>query len=200
MSRRSFLFSMFLLVITLFSLSPSYAQVAEPSSGVSFPAQVNVGGTNATITGVGLRKRAIFKVYAIASYMDSSKINKAADPYTQLLTDGPAKQITMHFVRDVDAASIRSAFEDSLKNNIPSYATSPAKKNADAFLAAQVDMKTNQEIVLHWTQGGKIDLVVNGQSKASFTDPVLARGIWSIWLGASPISGDIKTGLVTKMK
>jgi len=200
MSRRSFLFSFFALITLLVNFSPAYSQVTEPSSGVSFPAQVSVGGTNAVITGVGLRKKAIFKVYAIASYMDASKINKGADPYSQLLADGPAKQITMHFVRDVDASSIRGAFEDSLKSNIPSYATSPAKKNADAFLAAQVDMKTNQEIVLRWTQGGKIEVVINGQPKANFTDPVLARGIWAIWLGASPISGDIKTGLVTKMK
>lgn len=200
MSRRSFLFSVFALVAMLISFSPSYAQVAEPSSGVNFPAQVSVGGANAAITGVGLRKKAIFKVYAIASYMDASKINKAADPYTQLLTDGPAKQITMHFVRDVDAAKIREAFEESLKSNIPSYATSPAKKNADAFLAAQVDMKTNEEIVLRWTQGGKIEMLAKGQPKATFTDSVLARGIWSIWLGAVPISADIKTGLVSKMK
>jgi hypothetical protein len=200
MSRRSFLFSVFALVAMLISFSPSYAQVAEPSSGVSFPSQVSVGGANATITGVGVRKKAIFKVYAIASYMDASKINKAADPYTQLLSDGPAKQITMHFVRDVDAAKIREAFEESLKSNIPNYASSPAKKNADAFLAAQVDMKTNEEIILRWTQGGKLEVIAKGQSKATFTDPVLARGVWSIWLGASPISGDIKTGLVAKMK
>lgn len=200
MSRRSFLFSLFALLAMLTSFSPSYAQVAEPSSGVSFPSQVSVGGANATITGVGLRKKAIFKVYAIASYMDTSKSNKAADPYTQILTDGPAKQITMHFVRDVDAGKIREAFEEGLKNNIPNYASSPAKKDADAFLAAQVDMKTNEEIVLKWTQGGKIDVVIKGQSKASFTDPVLARGIWSIWLGSSPISSDIKTGLVSKLK
>lgn len=200
MSRRSFLFSVFALLAMLISFSPSYAQVAEPSSGVNFPAQVSVGGVNAAITGVGLRKKAIFKVYAIASYMDAGKITKGSDPYSQLLADGPAKQITMHFVRDVDAASIKGAFEDSLKSNIPSYASSPAKKNADAFLAAQVDMKANEEIILRWTQGGKIEFVAKNQTKATFTDPVLARGIWSIWLGASPISGDIKTGLVAKMK
>lgn len=200
MSRRSFVFSFFALLALLISFSPTYAQVTEPSSGVSFPAQVSVAGANAAITGVGIRKKAIFKVYAIASYMDASKINKAADPYTQLLSDGPAKQITMHFVRDVDAGKIREAFGESLQSNIPNYANSPAKKNADAFLAAQVDMKTNQEIILHWTQGGKIEFIANGQVKATFQDPVLARGIWSIWLGASPISGDIKTGLVSKMK
>lgn len=200
MSRRSFLFSIFVLVTLLVSFPSSYAQVKEPSSGVSFPEQVSVGGASAAITGVGLRKRAIFKVYAIASYMDASKINKGTDPYSQLLSDGPAKQITMHFVRDVDAASIKGAFEESLKNNIPSYASSPAKKNADAFLAAQIDMKTNEEIVLKWTQGGKIEFIAKGQTKATFTDPVLARGIWSIWLGGSPISGDIKTGLVARMK
>ena len=200
MSRRSFLFSLFVLLTMLISFSPSYAQVTEPSSGVNFPAQVNVGGSNATITGVGIRKKAIFKVYAIASYMDTSKSNKAADPYTQLLTDGPAKQITMHFVRDVDAGKVREAFAESLKSNIPNYASSPAKKNAEDFLAAMVDMKNNGEIVLQWTQGGKLSVVINGQAKASFQDPVLARGVWSIWLGTSPISGDIKTGLVAKLK
>lgn len=191
----------FALVGLVLNIMPVNAQsVKEPSSGVDFPGQVSVGGANATITGTGIRKRYGFKVYAIAAYLDTAKANKQQDPITRMLTDGPAKQITMHFVRDVGAAKVREAFQESLEKNIPSYATSPAKKNAEAFLAAVTDVATNDEIQLRWTQGGKLELIIKGQSKATFQDQVLARGVWSIWLGESPISADIKTGLIEKIK
>lgn len=197
--------SKFLLITIAFltmliGFVPAKAQVSEPSTGVSFPSQVSVGGANAVITGTGVRKKYLFKVYAIASYIDGSKLDKSRDVISQLLTDGPAKQLTLHFVRDLSAAQIKEAFLESLKNNIPSYDSSPAKKDAEAFLNAMADVKTNDEMVLHWLQGGKIEVLIKNQSRGTFTNQILARGVWSIWLGASPISGDIKSGLVSLTK
>jgi predicted DNA-binding protein YlxM (UPF0122 family) len=200
MTRRKMLIGVFAFLALFVGFSPVFAQVKEPSSGVEFPSQVSVGGTNATITGTGLRKKFTFKVYAIASYIDPSKIDKSKDLYLQLLSDGPAKQITMHFVRDLSTSQIRDAFRESLEKNIPNYEKSPAKSDAEAFLNLMTDVKANEELVLRWTQGGKLELSIKGQQKGSFQNPVLARGVWAIWLGASPISSDIKNGLVANLK
>ncbi|MEW6735650.1 MAG: chalcone isomerase family protein [Acidobacteriota bacterium] len=188
-------------IILLIGSLPVLAQnVKEPSTGVDFPAQVNVGGANLKITGTGVRKRFIVKVYAIASYMEESKIDKSRDLYTQLLTDGPTKQLVLQFVRSVDAGSIREAFQEGLKNNIPSYDASPAKKDGDAFLNAQADVNTNDQVVLRWSQGGKLELIIKGQTKATFQNPTLARGVWSIWLGGSPIDKGLKATLIANAK
>jgi hypothetical protein len=201
MNRRTLLLSVFALITLLANFAPGFAQnVKEPSTGVDFPGQVSVGGANAVITGTGVRKKFGFKVYAIASYIDGSKLDRSRDVYSQLLADGAAKQLTMHFVRSVDAGKIREAFAEGLQANIPSYNSSPAKKDAEAFLNLLTDMNANEQIVMRWTQGGKVELLVKGQPRGTFTNPILARGIWSIWLGGSPISGDIKTGLISNAK
>lgn len=199
MNKRILIASLF--AIMFLGFSTAFAQtVKEPSTGVDFPATVNVGGANLAITGTGVRKKFGFKVYAIASYMEAGKINKGADLYTQLLTDGPAKQIVMHFVRDVDAGRIKDTFKDGLEKNIPAYANSPARKDAEAFLNALTDVKSGQQIVLRWTQGGKVEVSVGGQGKGTFQNPIFARGLWGIWLGGSPVQSDIKANLIANVK
>jgi hypothetical protein len=201
MNKRTMILFVYAFVALLIGFIPANAQtVKEPSTGVDFPAQVNVGGSNAVITGTGVRKKFGFKVYAIASYMDGSKLDKSRDVISQLLADGPAKQLTMHFVRSVDAGKIKETFLEGLQKNIPSYNSSPAKKDAEAFLNAMADVNANDQIVMKWTQGGKIEVSIKGQPRGTFQNQILARGIWSIWLGGSPISDDIKTGLIANAK
>jgi hypothetical protein len=186
--------------VLLINIMPASAQVKEPSTGITFPAQKNFGGKSLAITGTGVRKKFVIKVYAIASYLESGKLDKSRDVYSQLLSDGPAKLLVLHFVRGVDAGSIREAFGEGLKKNIPNYNSSPARKDAEAFLNSMTDVNENDEMELFWSQGGNLEVVIKGQSKAKFQNPVLAQAVWGIWLGNSPLSGDIKTGLIANAK
>ncbi len=201
MRQKYIMLLVFAFVMLFVGLLPTPAQtVKEPSTGIDFPAQVNLAGNSLTLTGVGVRKRFVIKVYGIASYIETSKLDKTRDIYTQLLTDGPAKQLTLQFVRDVDVASIKEAFSEGLQKNIPNYASSPAKKDAEAFLNSLTNVSTNDQMVLHWTQGGKLEILIKGQSKGTFQNQILARGVWAIWLGGAPIDGSLKTNLVAKAK
>jgi hypothetical protein len=193
--------SHFAFAILLLCLAPVGAQnLKEPATGVEFPAQVNVNGKTFAITGTGVRKKFGFKVYAIASYVEAGRLDASRDLYTQLLSDGPAKRIVMHFVRDVEVDKIRETFGEGLEKNIPNYHSSPAKKDAEAFLNAMLDMQSNNEMHLYWWPGGTVEVNVNGQPRGKFQSPILAQGIWSIWLGRSPISDAIKTGLVANVR
>jgi hypothetical protein len=195
-----------ILTISVFSilflgLSPAFAQnVKESSTGVEFPAQTNAAGKPVAITGTGVRKKFGFKVYAIASYLEAGKLDKSRDPYSQLLTDGPTKLIVMHFVRSVDAGKIRETFLEGLEKNIPNYKGSPARKDAEAFLNAMTDVGEGDKIELTWSQGGKLNVKIKGQSRGDFQNPLLAQAVWGIWLGGSPISSDIKNGLVANAR
>ena len=200
MNRKLAILSISAFAVLLINMMPAFAQVKEPSTGISFPSQTSFGGRNLGITGTGVRKKYGFKVYAIASYYEAGKLDKSRDLYSQLLSDGPAKLIVMHFVRDVDAGRIRETFGEGLEKNIPNYKSSPARKDADTFLNALTDVKENQKIELFWTQGGNLEVFVNGQPKAKVQSPIVAQAVWSIWLGNSPISSDIKTGLIANAK
>jgi hypothetical protein len=201
MNRKVMILSIFVFTALLLSTAPALAQsVKESSTGVEFPAQRSYAGKDMSITGTGVRKKFGFKVYAIASYLETGKLDKSRDPYSQLLNDGSAKLIVMHFVREVDAEKIKETFAEGLEKNIPNYKSSPAKKDGDTFLNAMSDMKASDKIELFWSQGGNLEVFVRSQQKAKIQNPILAQAIWSIWLGNSPISGDIKTGLVANAK
>ena len=51
-----------------------------------------------------------------------------------------------------------------------------------------------------WLPGGAVEVTIKGQQKAKFQNPLVAQAIWGIWLGNSPVSSDIKTGLVGNVK
>jgi len=74
------------------------------------------------------------------------------------------------------------------------------KPVAEAFVAAfDRDVKEGQEIVLRTTGDGKISVSVAGSKKEVGQNPRLAKAIWNIWLGAKPISGDMKKSLVERV-
>jgi pentatricopeptide repeat protein len=201
MNRKLMTFAVCACALLLLCLVPARAQnVKEPATGIEFPAQVNLNGKNFAITGTGVRKKLGFKVYAIASYVEAGKLDKSRDLYAQMLSDGPAKRIVMHFVRDVEVDKIRETFWEGLEKNIPHYDSSPAKQDAEAFLDAMMDMNTNDEMHLYWWPGGTVEVNIKGQPRGKFPNPILARAIWSIWLGNSPISGELKTNLVASVQ
>ncbi|MBL8149447.1 MAG: chalcone isomerase family protein [Blastocatellia bacterium] len=196
--RITLLLSFFLLLL---GLNPALAQdVKEPATGVSFPSKTNANGRDFTITGTGVRKKFGFKVYAMASYLETGKLDSSKDIYGQLTSDGASKMIIMHFVRDVDAGKIKETFEEGIKKNLPNYESSPAKKDAETFLNVLTELKNNDKMQLNWYPGGEVHLSIKGQGKFAFKNSALASAIWSIWFGRSPIAGDLKTSLVANAK
>ncbi len=175
----------FFLMMGLSCLSAMAQNVKEPSTGVSFLSKGGNYGHTFEVTHLGVRSKLGFKVYAAAAYYETGKYDKAADAKSQMLKDGPAKLIIMHFVRDVEAAKIREQYEESLRKNTSGYDS--LKSVVDPFLNSLVDMKSGDRMELCWGPGGAVTLAVKGQVKNRFTNKSLATGLWSIWFGNSPI-------------
>lgn len=172
------------LLVALGCLPAMAQNVKEPSTGASFPAKGSNYGHSFEVTHLGVRSKFGFKVYAAAAYYEAGKYVKGGDN-KQMLTDGPAKLIIMHFVRDVEAAKIREQYSESLHKTTPGV--DGMKKDLDPFLNALVDMKAGDRMELCWGPGGAVTLAVKGQVKNRFTNKALAVGLWSIWFGNSPI-------------
>src|SRR5262249_17263500 len=110
------------------------------------------------------------------------------------------KMAILHFVRDVDAGKIRGAFEEGLEEELSDKAPADLKAAAQAFLALfDKDLKEGQEIVLRPSADGKIELDIAGTKKSGPQSGRLARSVWGIWLGAKPISADLRRGLVERI-
>ena len=178
----------------MFLLSPTYAQenVKEPSTGKNFPGQVSFthDGKNytLTLTGVSVRKKLVFKVYGMAHYIESFTKGGSQEAFDAVMADGKAKQITMEFARDVDAAKIKETYEDSFKEHATREELKAIKPSLDQFLGYFTqDVKENDQFVLRWMPGGTIASTIIGQEKPPIADAAFARILWSIWFGEDSV-------------
>jgi hypothetical protein len=194
-----------LLALTLTVTSARAEPVVEPSTGQSFDDSKSIDGKRYALLGVGVRKKFIIKVYSMALYADEAEAKRAykssggGDATTFVAGNNFGKLAVLHFARDVDSAKIRGAYEEGLADELSDKAPADIKQGAQAFIAAfDKDLKSGQEIMVR-TVDKKIDIEVAGTRKQLATTPALSKAIWNIWLGAKPISKDLKTGLVSRV-
>jgi hypothetical protein len=62
------------------------------------------------------------------------------------------------------------------------------------------DIKEGEDIVIRTTSEGQIVVEARGQKRVGPTNLRLAHDIWDIWLGAHPISGDLKKSIVDRIE
>jgi hypothetical protein len=208
------------LVALLLVVAPVRAEeVVEPSTEQKFPAQRQVDGQTYTLVGVGVRKKVVVKVYAIAIYVEDEPARRdfpaltaraggreharlvAGDAAPQFVTWGHfGKLAVLRFVRDVDADRVREAFREGLEEELGDKATPEGKRTAEAFVAAfDHELKEGQEIELRTWPDGRVAVTVAGARRDLPQSPKLARAIWSIWLGARPISTELRRSLIDRV-
>jgi chalcone isomerase-like protein len=198
-----------LLILCLFVFSAfCAADVAEPKTNVSFPETRDAGGKSLMLSGVGLRTKMMFKVYAGALYLDPSVKTDLA-PYkaqaakpSQALYDaicsGPfSRMFVLHFVRDVDKGKITESFEEGLRKSINTGGKDAA--DVKAFLSASgADMKEGQEMSI-LIVADEITVTTPSGTATPIHNASLAKAICAIWLGKDPISDDLKQGMVSRL-
>jgi len=183
------------LLLLLFACClPARAQqmVTEPSTEKQFPSEVTFkqGDVSYTLncTGMAVRKKAIFRVYGMVHYMQSPAKATKEEAFKAILTDGKAKQITMEFVRDVDAPKIRETYLESLKSNAPGDVFGKIEALVNQYVAYFTkDVKENDQFIIRWLPGGTIVATIQGEEKPAITNELFARTLWSIWFGEDSI-------------
>ena len=163
--------------------------------GQKFEPTVQVGGQTLTLNGVGLRKRAIFKVYLNGLYVPQ----KSTDAAT-LINEKGARRASLRMLRDVDADSFVSAFTDGLKNNLSEAQLAALKPQIDAFTATMKSVgeaKKGDVINFDYAPEGGTRITVNGQPRG---DPIPGHDFYAavmrIWLGDKPVDEGLKRGML----
>ncbi|HQR47488.1 MAG TPA: chalcone isomerase family protein, partial [Thermoanaerobaculia bacterium] len=85
----------------LFAAALALPAAARELSGVTMPDTVTVGEKTLKLNGMGLRKKAIFKVYVGGLYLEAPSKDAAA-----ILAADAARAIRLQYVRNVDKKSI----------------------------------------------------------------------------------------------
>jgi len=161
-------------------------------AGVSLPDTVEVNGTKLVLNGMGLRKKAVFKVYVGALYVAA----KGSDAQSLISADAPRRMV-MHFVRDVGKDKIVEGWREGFGNNSPASAHM-LQQQLEEFAAMWSDMANGDEAVMTYLPGTGLKVEIRGKEVGTLASKQFADAVLACWLGPFPPSEELKTGLLGK--
>lgn len=174
----------------LAAMALSLPALAGELAGVTMPDTAKVGDTTLVLNGLGLRKKAIFKVYVGALYLPA----KATDAAAVIALDAP-KRMVMHFLRDVGGSAVAEAWKDGFANN--SAAKLPTlQQRLDDFSGMWSDVETGDEVELTYVPAVGLKLAIRGKEVGLIVGKDFADAIFACWLGDKPPSADLKNGVL----
>ena len=97
------------------------ATLAAELSGATLPDTLQAGDKTLKLNGLGLRKKAVFKVYVVGLYLESPSKDVSA-----ILAADQAKTIRMHFLRDLTKAQLVEGFREGFEANVKDKAAQKA--------------------------------------------------------------------------
>ena len=181
----------------LTALSPNIAQAVEVG-GVKFDDKVRVGSSDTQANGAGLRKKAFFKIYAMALYLPE----KQGEAEAALATKG-AKRIAISLLRDLSAQQFVEALQDGMAGNHSESEMSALKERLKMFSDTMLSVgeaKSGTSILIDWLPDNGTRLTVNGQVKGKdLAGEDFYKALLRIWLGHKPVEDDLKLALLGKV-
>jgi len=184
------------LVAALAALSLNLA-VAVEVDGSKFDDRTRVGSSELVVNGAGIRKKAVFKVYAMALYLPE----KHADAEGAVGARG-AKRVSISLLRDLSAQQFVEALQEGMTSNHSEAEMAGLKDRLKQFsdaLLALGEAKTGTSVVIDWLPESGTRLTVNGQVKGKdIAGEDFYKALLRIWLGRKPVQDDLKQALLGK--
>lgn len=167
----------------------SASALAATKAGVTLDDTLSFQGKNLVLNGLGLRTKAIFKVYVGGLYVEQ----KSTDPQAILNSPG-AKILKLKFLRDVGVESIRDAWKDGFAKNClkecPSY-----KADLETLSGMMEGMKEGQVLAFEMTPD-TLGVSIDGKAKGEIKKPKFSQEVLAIFLGQEPPNAALKSGLL----
>jgi hypothetical protein len=175
----------------LLTLAMAAAQGKE-CKGVNFPDHIQVGGTDLTLNGLGMRKATFLRVnvYVGALYVSAA----SRDPNALIASDGP-QELILHFVRSVGVDDLRKAWTEGFERVARDQSVSLLQRVA-TLNTWMSDVKSGERLTFIRQPHEGIQVIVNGIAKGTIPGDDFSRDFISIWLGAMPPNPELKSGLL----
>ena len=180
----------FSAVAVILAASTLYtAALARDLEGATLADTLKAGEKTLKLNGLGLRKKAMFKVYVGGLYLESPSKDAGA-----ILASDEAKAIRMYFLRDLKKGQLVEAFQEGFDANAKDKA---AQKAAfDKMLALVPDVKEGSTLTFTYVPGKGTTLQVADKELGVFEGKGFADAVFSIWLGPKPPSEDLRKGML----
>jgi len=162
-----------LLVFICFILTTSvYAAALD---GINFDDKIKLENKDLVLNGIGIRKATFLKVkvYYGGLYMETK-----SNDLTTMQKLAP-KQITMSFVRDVEAEKLVDGFKDGF-NDANGKNAATYKASFDKFLSTMKDIKKDQKILIQFLSDS-VQVTFNGAQSEKIGNAEFARALFNVW-------------------
>ena len=177
-----------LLILLLLTASPAGAGTL---ADVTMPDSMTVNGKNLVLNGMGLRKKAIIKVYVAGLYLPAKETSAE-----KILSGDTERSLTMQYIYDeVAKDKICKAWHDGLKNNTPAKADA-LKGQFDTLCTYMADMNEGGKMTFTYVPGQGTTVSVNGTAKGTIPGKDFADAMFGCWIGPNPPGADFKQGLL----
>jgi hypothetical protein len=177
------------LAVTLGLAFGSAAPAAE-LAGVKLPDTDTVEGKTLKLNGLGLRKKAIFKVYVAGLYLETPSKDPAA-----ILASNETKSMRLHILRSLKGSKISEAIEEGFERNSKSELPK-LKPRLDKLAAMIPDVEEGDEIVMTWIPDKGTKVTVRGTDRGMIEGRDFADALLAVWLGPAPVQEDLKKALL----
>ena len=173
-------------------LLPLTASAADTCAGVSLPAKGDAFGAELVRNGVGVREATVLNVDVYVAGLYTPRKTRSVE---EIMKQGAAKLIVLHFVRDVSREDMGAALTEALKKNLGAEFEA-ANKRLQPFLGKLPPLNKGTELELAYRPGHGVQLRANGKTLGTETDDHTANLLFKAWLGPQPPDQDLKAGLL----
>lgn len=189
---------------TVLLVAVQAAAIVESKTGTEYPDQVTIatdaGDQVLNVTGTALREKTVLKVnvYTIVSYVASGS-DLGADRAAAIWKLDAPKHLRMDIRHNFSRAKLIGAFREVIEKNYPEMA--PIAEDMKTFEAYfDRDAKSGDVIKFTYLPGKGVATELNGEVKGTIANPAFVEALWSVWFGAEPVNGDMRTSLSTQAK
>lgn len=159
-------------------------------AGVTMPDTVEIGDQTLVLNGMGLRKKAVIKVYVAGLYLTE----KMGDPEAILAADA-ARRTAMEFRFGVSADKMCDAWKEGLEKNTANP-SDELKAKFDTLCGYQADMEKAEMMVYTYVPGQGTEVEIKGEVKGTIEGKDFADALFSCWIGPEPPGEAFKKGLL----
>ena len=163
---------------------------AKELHGVKAPETVTAGGKELKLNGLGLRKKAFFKVYVAALYVENVTKDAAA-----ILAADTVRRDEMTLLRDLEKGKIVDAMNDGFKKN-SGDGFAKLKERLDKFTAGIPDLKEGEKLTLLYVPGTGTSVSGGSGAAMSVEGKDFADALFSVWIGKEPVSEGLRDGML----
>ena len=183
-----------ILVFILFFMAHSAG--AKEIAGVTIDEKITAAdGTVLVLNGAGIRKKAWFKIYIAQLYLQNNSSDAA-----QVLADEGNKRVVMHFLYDkVGKEKLVSSWNEGFSANNDTAGLAALQSRIDTFNAMFVEDAVKGDVIsFDYLQGKGTSVTIKGKLLGTIEGKDFNDALLSIWLGAKPISSDLRKAMLKK--